>query len=804
MTVYVLLQKTGRKSQSKVSLGGVANLFTTPPAVSPTTPPSTGQGVETPDSVLYADLPDTPIGPGEMMVSPLSSAKSSGRKSFSTGKKGRKSVDVLGVKELFKRKSMGAADTEGVKQLFKTPKEKGRSKSVSPAGLKRLMATPKSKRSTDVSSPSGVAALFQTPEVENMKTPKKQAAPVTKSSAKKTVSRRQGKAKAVREPVLVITPINETKQEQVKVGKKTPVKRRTTRRGQKATSPAAVKTAASQSPLKPRRGQKRTAPTTPTSPVEPKSKKVKAASPLIEITESALPKRASLKTLKQTPVKARITRRGVKVATPTKTPTPKKLTQLSPATKRSRRRMPEGPVAVEQVGKKVETTTKSKKAKPPSPQKPTSPSPVKTKRETRGKPVSEPAVALTKKQKESVVKKLASPSTLKTERDTRGRPARKTAKVVKSISPVKEPETLQLPDVKKSTTKKTSVRGRSTRRGAKTATPTKQLTPVVRRASRKRPALASPTAVLPETVSKKIKVATPVPVEKEHVTPQKIPSKGRATRRRIKTTPKKVFTPQKPSPVKIKKGFSPVTSPMTEQVEVIEPAVPTTKKQRAPAVKKLASPSPLKTKRGTRGRPAHKTPVKVAKPITSTKEQETQEYQMAKKNPTPTKLTPVKGRSTRRGAKAATPAKQNTSITKRGLAQTSSTLVEAEPAAKESKVVALTAAKMERSLTPKKVIPVKSRTTRRGLKISPKKVSLPQKTVQKKAEATTTAKKTKSPAPKKLSVPSPVKTKRSTRGKPGPSPVKEVKSSKLAVPKIKKQSSPVKTKRVTRARTGRT
>ena len=120
-----------------MSLAGVKDLFTTPPQPSPksrtTTPASTG----TPDSVLYADIPDTPNGPGEMLVSPLSSAKSSAKKS-------RKSISLVGVKELFKAK------------VTNTP--------ASPTGIKRLMKTP--RRKPEPASPSGVANLFATPTVQ--------------------------------------------------------------------------------------------------------------------------------------------------------------------------------------------------------------------------------------------------------------------------------------------------------------------------------------------------------------------------------------------------------------------------------------------------------------------------------------------------------------------------------------------------------------------------------------------------------------------------------------------------------------
>lgn len=101
----------------RMSLGGVADLFTTPPQKSPVSSLSTpASNVGTPDSVLYADIPDTPNGPGEMFVSPMSENK----------KSARKSVNLVGVKELFKGKttSKSPATPSGVARLFSTPVSK--------------------------------------------------------------------------------------------------------------------------------------------------------------------------------------------------------------------------------------------------------------------------------------------------------------------------------------------------------------------------------------------------------------------------------------------------------------------------------------------------------------------------------------------------------------------------------------------------------------------------------------------------------------------------------------------------------
>lgn len=148
-----------RKSAGRVSLAGVDKLFLTPPQTSPPSRLETPSLSGTPESVLYADIPDTPNGPGEMLVSPLSSAKSSGKKS-------RNGAGLVGVKELFKEKlSKSQGSPGGIKRLLKTPKvKKSHAVSPSPSGLKRLMKTPRSQ--VEPASPSGVASLFASPVVE--------------------------------------------------------------------------------------------------------------------------------------------------------------------------------------------------------------------------------------------------------------------------------------------------------------------------------------------------------------------------------------------------------------------------------------------------------------------------------------------------------------------------------------------------------------------------------------------------------------------------------------------------------------
>ncbi|RUS72561.1 hypothetical protein EGW08_019680 [Elysia chlorotica] len=101
------------------------------------------------DSALYADIPDTPNGPNEMFVSPMSTKKIQ-----------RKSMNLVGVRNLFKgRKSQPEAHLTGIKDLLAEPKE--------PRG---------------VSSPSGLARLFETPEAKGASSPRKE------TSAKKAIT----------------------------------------------------------------------------------------------------------------------------------------------------------------------------------------------------------------------------------------------------------------------------------------------------------------------------------------------------------------------------------------------------------------------------------------------------------------------------------------------------------------------------------------------------------------------------------------------------------------------------------------
>ncbi|BFZ01708.1 hypothetical protein BsWGS_04747 [Bradybaena similaris] len=131
------LSKASRKSVGNTSFTGLAEMFTEPVVN---------------ESYLYADIPDTPDGPNEMFVSPLSNRKSS--------LSSRKSTNLTGVRELFIKKHIQDTNFTGVKELFITSK----TVSVSPSGLKRLVKTPK-KRSSAV-SPTGVKRLLATPKLK--------------------------------------------------------------------------------------------------------------------------------------------------------------------------------------------------------------------------------------------------------------------------------------------------------------------------------------------------------------------------------------------------------------------------------------------------------------------------------------------------------------------------------------------------------------------------------------------------------------------------------------------------------------
>ena len=116
---YFIQSKVLQTSPDNTSFTGVSEMFQTPKS-----------GAN--ESALYADIPDTPNGPNEMFVSPMSAKKSQ-----------RKSVNLVGVRNLFKsRKSQPDTVLTGIKDLLAEPKEP-----------------------REVSSPTGLDRLFKTPEV---------------------------------------------------------------------------------------------------------------------------------------------------------------------------------------------------------------------------------------------------------------------------------------------------------------------------------------------------------------------------------------------------------------------------------------------------------------------------------------------------------------------------------------------------------------------------------------------------------------------------------------------------------------
>ncbi|XP_055873588.1 proliferation marker protein Ki-67-like isoform X2 [Biomphalaria glabrata] len=184
-----LLPRKGRKQSaskmSRVSVGntsfsGLPDMFKTPEATS---------SADT--SALYDQIPDTPNGPNEMFVSPLSETKEK-----------RRSANLVGVRELFTYKKRQSMNLVGVKELMKSPKLPGRH-SLSPTALTRLMKTPhaaqkpsQSKSMSKISpviTPSGLKRMMKVPTyvspsgVETLFTEVKDATP--KSSRKGRLSK---------------------------------------------------------------------------------------------------------------------------------------------------------------------------------------------------------------------------------------------------------------------------------------------------------------------------------------------------------------------------------------------------------------------------------------------------------------------------------------------------------------------------------------------------------------------------------------------------------------------------------------
>ncbi|CAG5120311.1 unnamed protein product [Candidula unifasciata] len=168
----VSLSKASRKSLGNTSFTGLSEMFTEPVVN---------------ESTLYADIPDTPNGPNEMFVSPLSNRKS--------GHSGRKSTNLTGVRELFLKKHSQEVNYIGVKELFTSS---GASSPVSPSGVGRLIKT--SKKIAVSVSPRGVKRLLKTPKIKGIP-----VSPVGVDNLFKTPTTRPGKNAAKEETVDIVT-----------------------------------------------------------------------------------------------------------------------------------------------------------------------------------------------------------------------------------------------------------------------------------------------------------------------------------------------------------------------------------------------------------------------------------------------------------------------------------------------------------------------------------------------------------------------------------------------------------------------
>ena len=125
------------------------------------------------DISLYSDLPPTPQGSGEMIVSPLAH---SGRSSAILTPK------LHGIREMMRTpKQQASPRLVGVRELMRTPKQ---GKTPRLAGMRNLLKTPKSQSSLQL---AGVREMMKSPRelssprlagVKNlMRTPKSQSSP---------------------------------------------------------------------------------------------------------------------------------------------------------------------------------------------------------------------------------------------------------------------------------------------------------------------------------------------------------------------------------------------------------------------------------------------------------------------------------------------------------------------------------------------------------------------------------------------------------------------------------------------------
>ncbi|KAH9524936.1 hypothetical protein Btru_028310 [Bulinus truncatus] len=138
--------KVSRLSTGNTTFSGLPEMFKTPEA-----------GNSADISALYDQIPDTPNGPNEMFVSPLSASKGN-----------RKSAILTGVRELFAHKNRQSMKLAGVRELLKSPKLASpvQNKSITPTGLKRLMKTPYVS-----STPKDLKHILKTPKASPKITP---------------------------------------------------------------------------------------------------------------------------------------------------------------------------------------------------------------------------------------------------------------------------------------------------------------------------------------------------------------------------------------------------------------------------------------------------------------------------------------------------------------------------------------------------------------------------------------------------------------------------------------------------------
>ncbi|CAL1536093.1 unnamed protein product [Lymnaea stagnalis] len=172
------MSKISRTSTGDTSFTGLVDLFASPPL-----------DKNPNESALYAEIPDTPNGPDEMFVSPLSLPKNAHL---------RRSVNLSGIRELFSQKqSHSNLNLVGIKELMKTPKSNGAV--ISPTGLKRILKTPKNVSVT----PTDLKHLF---ERNKTKTPAKRGRPSLGSKASEILSPKGKTTPLVKEIEAVSSP----------------------------------------------------------------------------------------------------------------------------------------------------------------------------------------------------------------------------------------------------------------------------------------------------------------------------------------------------------------------------------------------------------------------------------------------------------------------------------------------------------------------------------------------------------------------------------------------------------------------